>query len=368
MKRKSVVIFPDTIPAAQVFIPLVLVFGPVVYCQPVENDDPEDITNTLWGKMVEQSFCGLHAPAPLFENRARFLHLVRDLHQRRDDYAAQLTHVSLASIPTGSRPGTESRTSILSSLLSGHGIDSSKDEQRENLLWQARLLLKLGEQYDADQQKIAEDLDNFNISEQDLFSGIANESSSPFSLTGKLTSLVSNTDGMQRLRLKAWARLFAFGSNPLEGSRFFVSTNPDAVDRLGEEYERISGSRPSSFTTVLLPVRYPDENRYLEQLHQFLQDEATIVVTLLALLKNPSTASEEQYKMFSEEGGEWSILLDRYFPEQECGRCQLVLYDFSNVQIKQLFLDSFGHDEDSLQADLAEETPQDFVVGLLTDQ
>ena len=367
MKRKSVVVFPDTIPAAQVLIPLVLVFGQVVYCQPVENDDSEDITNTLCGEMVEQSLCDLHAPAPLLENRARFLHLVRDLHQRRDDYAAQLTHVSLASIPTGSRPGAESRTSILSNLLSGHGIDSSRDEKRENLLWQARLLLKLGEQHDADQQKIAEDLDNIHKSEQNLFARVSSQSGSPFSLTGKLTSLVSDTSGMQKLRLKAWARLFAFGSNSLEGSRFFVSTNPDAVDRLGEEYERISGILPSMLTTVLLPARYPDEKRYLEQLYQFLQDEATIVVTMLALLDNPSTASEKHLKMFSEEGGEWSNLLDRYFPEQACGRCQLVLYDFSNVQIKQLFLDSFGHDEESLQADLAEETPQDFVVGLLAD-
>ncbi len=103
MKRKSAVIFPDTVPAAQVLIPLVLVFEPVVYCQPVENDDSRETLSTLCEAMVERLHCSLHAPAPLGENRDRFLNLVRDIRERRDDYTAQLAHVSLASISTGSR-------------------------------------------------------------------------------------------------------------------------------------------------------------------------------------------------------------------------------------------------------------------------
>ena len=104
------------------------------------------------------------------------------------------------------------------------------------------------------------------------------------------------------------------------------------------------------------------------QLHQFRQDEATIVAALSALLDNPATVSEEHHRLFAQQQGEWSALLDRYFPEQECGRCRLVLSAFSRVQIKRLFLDSFGHDDEYLQADLDEEVEQDFVIGLLADQ
>ena len=106
----------------------------------------------------------------------------------------------------------------------------------------------------------------------------------------------------------------------------------------------------------------------MEQLQQFRQDETTIVDALSALLENPFTAPEEYHKIFSEQGGEWNALLDRYFPEHECGRCHLVLYAFSKVQIKQLFLDSFGHDEDYLQAEMDDEVHHDFVIGLLTDR
>ncbi len=368
MKRKSAVIFPGTVPATQVLIPLVLVFEPVVYYQPVENDDSRETLSTLCEAMVERSSCSLHAPAPLGDNRDRFLQLVRDIRERRDDYTAQLAHVSLASISTGSRPSTESKSSILSSLLSGHGIESAGQEQKEKLLWQARLILKMAEQHDVEQQKINEDMQNIRAREQNLFAGLSHENGSPFSLTGKMTSLVSDTDSMQRFRLKAWARIFAFGLSPLVDSRFFVSENPDAVDRLVEEYERNFSSCPASFLTIPLPVRYPDENRFLEQLQQFQQDEAIILAHLFALLEDPSIAAQEHHRMFSVHGSEWSALIDQYFPEQDCGRCHLGLYYLPKVKVRQLFLDSFGHDEDDLRAAIAEETTQDVVIGLLAEQ
>lgn len=366
MKKKSVVVFPDSVPAARVLIPLVLVFEPVVYCQPVENDDSRETLSALCREMVERTHCRLLAPAPLGINRERFLRLVRDIRERRDDYTAQLGHVSLASISTGGKPGAESRSSILSSLLSGHGIDSAGREQREQLLWQARLIMKLAEQFEADQLKIVEEMDAIRAREQNLFAGLRQEDGSPFSLTGKLTSLVSNTGNMQRFRLKAWARLCAFGPSSSAGERFFVTTDPDAVDRLGEECERRSGSRPAPFLTMLLPAGYPDESRFLEQLHQFQKDVATARVSLDALLENPSIASETLLGMFSGQESEWNTLVDRYFPEQECGRCSLVLTPFSSIQVRRLFLDSFGHDDVALRADLAEETGRDIVIGLLS--
>jgi hypothetical protein len=367
MKKKSVVIFPDSVPAAQVLIPLVPVFEPVVYCQPVENDDSRETLSALCRVMVEQSHCQLQAPAPLGEQRERFLHLVRDIQERRDDYTAQLAHVSLASIPTGSKPRTESKSSILSTLLSGHGIDSAGQEQREKLLWQARLIMKLAEQHDADQQKINADLAHIRERERKLFAGLVQENGSPFSLTGKLSSLVSGTENMQRFRLKAWARLFAFGSSSPAGDRFYVSSDPDAVDRLGEEHERRSGSRPPPFLTIALPARYPDEDRFPEQFHRFRRDEAPIRASLSALLEKPSMVSEEHQGRFQGQGSEWSELLDRYFPAQECGRCNLVLHEFHQVQVRQLFLDSFGHD-DAQRTDLAEEDRQDIVIGVLAGQ
>ena len=360
MKSKKAVIFPDTVPREQVLTPLLLVFEQVVYCQPIENDDSREALSPLCEAMVDHSLCDIYVPAPLAEHRERFLKLVHDLRDRRDDYAAQLTHVSLAGISSGSQTGSETRSSILSNLLSGHGIDSDAQEMIEKLLWQARLILKLGEQYDIDQQKMAEDMHTIQQQEQELFSGmVREEGNSPFSLTGKLTSLTADTGSMQRLRLKAWARIFALASTPFSGN-VFVSTDPDAVDRLCEEYERSAGIIPENLVVLQLPVS-PGKEGYIEQLHHFKEDNAELLNNLAYIFDKPARITEEKLIQLNSA-------LEKSYQASEYGRCQLTLYKFSGVRIKQLFLDSYGHDEDKLETELADEIQQDFLVGLLAQQ
>lgn len=360
---KSVIVFPDTVPAAKLIIPLVPVFDRVVYCRAVENDDCHFAEAAH--KLADATQCEIHVPAPLGKNRERFLHLVRDLRERRDDYAARLAHLSLAGISSGSRVEAEARSAILSSLMSGQTAEKEADGQREKVLWQARLVLKLGEQHDEDRRKIAEDLLRIRMREQRLFNGLRDEEEAPFSLTGRLTSLAEDSAATQGLRLKAWSRLFGLGVNPPAESRFFATTNPDALDRLAAEHERATGIRPLEFLTVPLPAGYPDEERFPEQLHRFRQDEGTKAV-LTELLGNPAAATEEQRRMFAGPGGEWSVLLETYFPARDCGRCQLQLFTFPRVHVRRLFLGSFGHDE-AYQAHIAEEAPQDCVIGLVSE-
>lgn len=360
MKRISAVVFPDIVPAPQVLIPLVPVFQPVVYCQAVENDDSVKALGSLCEEMSRLSFLLLHAPAPLNENRDRFLHLVRDLRQRKDEYAAQLSHVSLAGISSGSQESNEQQSAILSSLMSDHENGAKKNETKEKLLWQARLVLKLGEQYDADQQKIAEDIQNLQSKEHNLFADLVQDANSPFSLTGKLTSLRTDSARMKHLKLKAWARLFAFGANPLAETRIFITHDQDAMDRLCEEHERISGSRPEEFCRLLLPAVCPDEGRFLEQVQGIVHKEAAQLESLADLFMSPSYVS-------GSPGHSYNDIIDAYFPSQDHGRCQLFLYSFPGVRARQLFLDSFGHDDDNLQADMPDAAQQNIVIGLLSD-
>lgn len=356
MKSKAV-IFPNTEPRDQVVTPLVLVFEQVVYCQPIENDVSRDALSPLCKTLVDKSLCDFHAPAPLAEHRERFLKLVHDLHNRADDYASQLTHVSLAGISTGSQPGSETKTSILSNLLSGHGINNVSQQMVEKLLWQARLILKLGEQFDAEQQAMSENMRLIQQQEKHLFSGMVKEEN-PFSLTGKLTSLVSDTERMQRLRLKAWSRLFAFGSAPLSGNAF-VSTDQDAVDRLCEEYERTRGTLPENLGVLSLPVAAGNED-YAELLHNFKNEEAELLSLLAHALEMHDHISEAICTR-------WNVALEKSFPAPDYGRCQLTLYNFSSVKIKHLFLDSFGHDEDKLETELSADSSQEVLVGLLAE-
>jgi hypothetical protein len=215
-------------------------------------------------------------------------------------------------------------------------------------------------QYDLDRKRVEDDMQSIHQREQNLFSGLSSGRDNPFSMTGSLSSPVADGDRMQRLRLKAWSRLFAFGPNPVDEAGFFVATDPDAVDRIGEEFERSSGRAPDLFFTLPLPVRHPDPDRLLAQVKQFLEEESALVENLRDLLNNPAQSPELLQ--------DWSAAMDRYFPRQEYGRCQLVLYYFPGVGLKQLFLDSFGHDEHELEGDIAGEPQRDIVVGLLTGQ
>ena len=65
---------------------------------------------------------------------------------------------------------------------------------------------------------------------------------------------------------------------------------------------------------------------------------------------------------------QWNAALEQKYPASDYGRCQLTLYKFSGVRTKHLFLDSFGHDEDELEAELSDDSPKDVLVGLLAHQ
>ncbi len=242
MTNNSAYIFPETVPGDEIIFPLVQVFMPLVYSQAVEDDEiPEELQSAFVGELDEKKLCTIHVPSPLGEQRERFLALINDLQNRRDDYAAQLKSLSLAGIGTGRRTGNESRTSIIENLLQAKDVAKEKQEEQEMLLWQARLLLKLGEIFDADQISLQRDLDKISRLESGLFSELRKEQSDPYAMTKTISSATGQTDGLQRLRLKAWTRLFFLGSERPVEDGCFVSTNKDAVELLVEEYEQLGG-------------------------------------------------------------------------------------------------------------------------------
>ena len=366
MKRQSVVIFPDTIPSEQVCIPLIQVFEPLVYCQPVENDQESQDMGFLCRDMVNHSFCKFVAPAPLGHDRVRFQHLISDIRIRKDDYAAQLGHLSIASIPTGLRPEKETKSSIVAGLLSSHGIREGRSERKEMLLWQARLVLKLAEQYDEDQYQLRSEMDKITGREKGLFSELRSESEQAYPLTEKLFAGSMEGVGQQRLRLKAWARIFSLGILGEDVPQCFVTTSAEALDHLAEENERRTGSRPSQCINLILPA-YCSEKETFSSLHQqFQRDGADLLEKLASIINKRSQPSELERGLFGEEKSPWTNLLEQVFPVGDWGRCRLILYNFASVPARQLFLDAFGYDEDVvLQAEPVNNTEDSIIIGLL---
>jgi len=363
MKNSTVCIFPDTMPRVEVLFPLVQVFSPVVYLRSVENDDPEGADqSSLYHAMIDQGLVRFVCPALLAENRDRFLQLVHDLQHRGDDYASQLKNLTLAGL--GRREGSESKTSIIGTLLKQTGIEQTKEEeQRSMILWQARLVLKLGEIFDREQEELQEHLNKISDREQELLEKLREKNEQPFSLTRALNNAGSITDGQLRLRLKAWSRLFGLGTKQDTGS-IFITTNRETIDQLADHYESIHNQQPGRILSLLLPAGRTCET-FAEQRDGFRKEGAQLLVAIDDLLKHPD--SEKAAPTLEGPDSDWARLLEHHFPIADNGRCTLTLYAVPDTSPAHLFLESFGRSEDELQLPDSAEQSSAAIIGILEE-
>ncbi len=362
-KKISACIFPETVPGDAILFPLVQVFTPVVYCRAVEEDEmPEILQSPLAGDLEEARLCAIHVPSALGEQRERFLALIKDLKHRGDDYAAQLKSLSLSGIGRGGRAKQESKNSIIENLLQSKGVQEEVREEQEMLLWQARLLLKLGEIFDAEQLSLKRDLEKISELEDGLFSELRKDQDQPFSLTQNISSAGGRTDGLQGLRLKAWTRLYCLGDDrPAMPPNCFVTTNQDAVDLLVEEYEKTDARTGRCFLKLLLPSGdgepLPPDGLQALQGHELFG-------RLQLLLADPMAGQHEQADVFADDTGAWAELLETIYPAAKYGRCRLHLYALPEVRPCTLFMEAFGRDEDQQQLKPQKEVG-DTVIGWL---
>jgi len=348
-KKMSVCLFPETVPGDETLFPLVHAFGELVYCRAVEGDEIADgLRSSLQMALEEEGLCRSHVPAPLGEERERFLALIKDLKERGGDYADHLKNLSLSGLGRGGGPNRESKSSIVEGLLKTSGVRQEAMEGRQMLLWQARLLLKLAEIFDEEQRTLAAEFERISTLEEGLFSELRREQGQPFSLTRKLSSGSSRGGDLFRLRLKAWARLFCLGAEPLPEVDALVTTSRDALDLLLDEAEN-QGVRPSAFLDLELPARAGDLFQ-AERRDRLVADQCH--VRLQSLLRTASGQGEGAGRDGSELALEWSELLERIYPAQEYGRCCLRLYALAKIVPCKLLLRTFARASDSEGIDL----------------
>jgi hypothetical protein len=351
-------------PRADVLFPLVQVFEPIVYLRAVEDDNPPAAELApLCQKIVEQGIVSYDCPAPLDDNRDRFLQLVHDLQHRRDDYAGQLSNLSLAGL--GSRK-TESKTTIISTLLKETGVTNERDEERMQILWQARLVLKLGEIFDREQTDLQEHLDQIASRENGLIKELRKEDSQPFSLTQSLAAADAATDGQLRLRLKAWSRLSGLGNTP-PAAGIYITTSHDSFDPLLEQYEQDQGIVPQPLLHLMLPCCPPDDEAAVDQRSKFQQDAADYIATLRNILAQPAPISDSDRKMLEGQGSPWAALLEQQYPAAEYGRCTLSLSHLAGISPGRFFLETFGRDEDEI-LEIPDIPSSGMVIGILERQ
>jgi len=358
MKRHSALLFPETVPDEQVLLTLVPVFQSLVYCQPSENSQAEAEECFFMSRELSgQALFELVVPAPLGEDRERFFRLLSDLRSRQDDYAAQLSRLSLASMGETSGREAETKSSILSTLLDRHGIQRNRPDRRELVLWQARLVLKLGEFFDEDQRFIRQEMEKISAREQGLLSELCKEPGVSQTFSDAAVSESAGDANLQTLRMKAWARIFSLGGASPEECRIFVTRNKDAYEMLAEEYERLKGETPRHALRLALPGVFSETSRPVEQLQRFICDAETLYGRIGAGLQG-----EEPEESLASE---WENMVEQHFPSASHGRREMNMYLFDKVAVRRFFLQSFCQDEDMRMA-YPDERERDIVIGLLS--
>ncbi len=317
--------------------PLFLLFRNIHIIKPVE-DTPTDAEEQPADSFINSSFCQVHTPCPLGENRKRFLHLVNDIKTRKDDYAAQLSSLTLAAMSRGSA-AVDSEQEIINSIFAPQDLQQKgAQEEKELKLWQARLVLKIGEVLDLEEEEIAGHLAVLKDEQDGLFKALQGEGEvvddeeNLFAELSQLTEqLGADHHGNAKKRYLAWKTLFLESS--LQKNTLFVTTSPDSGDLLQESYEEESGQAALNIGAISLPAiigwDYNEACRKALYFHDKYSDIGIEVAEQLTQLSQmdlpkedgmqPSTIAPELFSSLQNS-------VDKEFPAETHGRIQVTLY------------------------------------------
>lgn len=251
-KENIACIFPETRPDDRLVFPLVQVFDQVVYMQAVENDPRHgDRMAPFIERCRRENRLRLTDPAPLGADQPRFLSLIRDMTEHKETYLGQLSMLTLAEMHQGR--GVESSSAILSGLMPGR--DGQEDDA---LLWQSRLVLKLGELHDREQAEILEAMQRISKEQEELLAALREDDDQPFALTAGLEEPAQEGTSMLEHRLRAFTRLYLAGSGHSQPG-LALTGHPAAMEILKETYELCHGTTPHPLGRLpLLPLQpYP---------------------------------------------------------------------------------------------------------------
>lgn len=331
MKTLETLYFPDTAILSLRQLPLFLLFPTVHIISPVE-DDPQG-QNTF----MADSFCQYHTPYPLGEDRQRFLYLINDIQNRKDDYAAQLSHITLASMSEKQNTGESSKHQIVSSLLGRPQGDDNKDDtnDRDDLLWQARLVLKIGEVLDREEEEVARSLAFLEESESDLFDKLKGEDDDERDIAELYEDLKNirakldrpRTESVKK-RLKAWFRFVEDAKFP--GCPIWSTTKQETADILFENHEKEHGEQPLHLASLELPavVDHTGKNLFteIEHFHRVAQEQLPLIIRMII----DAADTIENDKAFTDAKQQWLKQLNIAYPEETSGRITVNFHLFAD--------------------------------------
>ncbi len=347
MNTLDTLFFPDTSPLARHRLPFLLLFNSLHLLEVVESEG-EDLPEP--DTFMEKGFCQVHSPVPLGEDRTRFLHLIDDIKNRKDSYASQLSSLTLASLSNQSTSDS-SKQAILSSLMGNDQSSDTPEEKEREKLWQARLILKIGEILDQEEEELNKHLAAIDSSEIEMFHRLQGRldqddaSEDPFNEILALREKMSRPrPSMIKKRFNAWNRLLQTTSLA-DNFALWSSHRSEAVDLLFEQYEKKTNREPALLLQLPLPEKLSsDLDSSIDQIDSFRKEHQSMLIEISEALYKLACSGEillaepsqllakafEWQRQFSDE-------IDYHFPEERHGKTTLNIYLLANIPLSQLY-------------------------------
>lgn len=337
MKTLSPLYFPDTVIDSTIGLPLASCFE-TVHCLCPINDLSDTVMESSTDPFMDMDFCQVHIPCPLTEeDRQGFAHLLKEIRTHGSDFIDQLKMTTLASLTAHGRQQEESSGGILSALFAGtDSVKTQEDKKTALELWQARLLLKLAEIIDKEEQELSEQMSSIDTMQTEMLANLqgkgdadSNDGTSPKpkAHTKPLSSITENH------RLKAWLTLYSHWDT--DEIPIWVSHRKSAVEELFEAYEKMSNRRAEELFSLLLPapgtVTTESGMRTLNDFRQKAVSLHTQMDTQLDTLLVKGNTEKSDWP-----DTEWQQTIDDFFPQPDYGRATLTFYLLTSISFSQL--------------------------------
>lgn len=315
--------FPGTTLYSAKQYPLFLL--PIKLCliQPVE-DMPFALAEDVHDSFIKNDYCQGYTPSPLGEHKQRFLQLVNDIKHRKDDYAAQLSQLTIAAMSSPKTDKSETKGGIISSLL-GKDI-LVEDNGQEAELWQARLTLVLAEMVDIEEEDLSRNLSILDDLQDDIFQDLQGdpeeeEEDNPFAdllQQQKLQSATGSTNSSHRMH--AWQKLYANSADEIRDIKTFVTDNKDAAEKIIDSFHNFTGASIAPIMTLEIPaITDWDETKSLQEIADFRSTNKEILATVADVFSGGSHETNDIKKR-------WVQTIDLSFPTDISGRVEADIY------------------------------------------
>ncbi len=339
-------VFPDTDIFSYDQVPLMLFGSPVIFLELAEPASEEQISERRI--FTESGLCRAHNPAPLGDDRERFLRLVEDIGSRKDDYAAQLSALTVAAMSAGAdETGGEKRHQILSSMLGNSPQPSGETGELQRDLWQARLVLAISEILEKEEAELHQELQLLDAQEIEMFKSLqgdaAADETNPFSEVQRIAAHLKQARPQEmKMRFRSWLTLMRAGTLPAVS--LFLASSIEAGDQLITEYEKRHEGTVRPILELNLPERIEagpvhvvsQIQRFHEQSFELRKTICSDLETLLSKEFASSDSADTLLPTGPDYLSSWNAMVDDHFPPGSHGSASLLFYLLPNSPVIEL--------------------------------